>query len=208
MIHPDTRLETVSEDIGYGVFATNFIPRGTIVYIKDAMEICIPPGDPRLDDDSYRGLIDRYSYIEPGGDYVISWDIAKYMNHSCSSNTLSTGYGFEIAVYDIHPGEQITDDYGMLNIENSMPCACGSQNCRKSISGSDPEFMIPVWDERVSESLRDFSMVDQPLAALLDKKTKSLLMNYFKKPNQYRSVSTLFKMSPAQAMKKREILGV
>ena len=39
MLHPDTRLQFIDEDIGYGIFATNFIPAGTITYVKDALEI-------------------------------------------------------------------------------------------------------------------------------------------------------------------------
>ena len=38
MIHPNTRLGFVNEEIGYGVFATALIPKGTIVYVKDDLE--------------------------------------------------------------------------------------------------------------------------------------------------------------------------
>ncbi|MHC5084588.1 MAG: SET domain-containing protein, partial [Planctomycetota bacterium] len=34
MIHPDTELRKVNETIGYGVFATRHIPKGTILYVK------------------------------------------------------------------------------------------------------------------------------------------------------------------------------
>ena len=39
MIHPKTELRFVNDDIGYGVFATEFIPKGTILYVKDELEI-------------------------------------------------------------------------------------------------------------------------------------------------------------------------
>ena len=116
MLHPDTQLGVVSAEIGYGVFATALIPKGTIVYIKDPLEIEIGDDDPRLRDPEMLRIIERYSYIEPGGTRVLSWDLAKYMNHSCDPNSISTGYGFEIAARDIQKGEQITDEYGLLNI--------------------------------------------------------------------------------------------
>ena len=48
MLHPQTEIGAVSPDIGVGVFARAFIPKGTIVYIKDPLEISIADDDPRL----------------------------------------------------------------------------------------------------------------------------------------------------------------
>ena len=47
MLHPDTELRVVSADIGFGVFATALIPKGTIVYIKDPLEIEIGASNPQ-----------------------------------------------------------------------------------------------------------------------------------------------------------------
>jgi len=33
---------------------------------------------------------------------------------------MSTAYDFEIAVCEIHPGKQLTDDYGYLNVETRL----------------------------------------------------------------------------------------
>lgn len=35
MIHPDTELRFINPEIGYGVFATQFIPRGTITWVRE-----------------------------------------------------------------------------------------------------------------------------------------------------------------------------
>jgi hypothetical protein len=35
MIHPWTELRFINDSIGYGVFATQFIPKGTIVWALD-----------------------------------------------------------------------------------------------------------------------------------------------------------------------------
>ena len=41
MIHPDTNIKPVNEIIGTGVFATQLIPKGTIVVAKDQLNISI-----------------------------------------------------------------------------------------------------------------------------------------------------------------------
>ena len=39
MTHPKTKLRFVHDDIGYGVFDTELIPKGEILYVKDELEI-------------------------------------------------------------------------------------------------------------------------------------------------------------------------
>ena len=191
MLHPDTQLGVVSAEIGYGVFATALIPKGTIVYIKDPLEIEIGDDDPRLRDPEMLRIIERYSYIEPGGTRVLSWDLAKYMNHSCDPNSISTGYGFEIAARDIQKGEQITDEYGLLNIEKNMPCECGAGSCRGWVRQDDVERHGADWDARVREALGIYRDVAQPLEYLLDPSTRKQLHHYLKTGNGFLSVSQL-----------------
>jgi hypothetical protein len=38
MVHPHTELRFVSPQIGWGVFATRLIPRGTIVWALDSLD--------------------------------------------------------------------------------------------------------------------------------------------------------------------------
>jgi len=191
MLHPDTRLGVVSAEIGYGVFATALIPKGTIVYIKDPLEIEIGDDDARLQDPALLHIIERYSYIEPSGTRVLSWDLAKYMNHSCEPNTISTGYGFEIALRDILKGEQITDEYGLLNIEKNMPCGCGAAGCRNWVRQDDVERLGREWDARVREALADYACVPQPLEYLLDPATRKQLQHFLDTGNGFMSVSKL-----------------
>jgi len=54
MIHPHTEVRVVSPEIGLGVFATKFIPKGTIMYVIDEMELIYPDGHPLLTDEHYR----------------------------------------------------------------------------------------------------------------------------------------------------------
>lgn len=43
MIHPDSELLFVSPQIGLGVFATRFIPKGTITWVFDPLDQIVSP---------------------------------------------------------------------------------------------------------------------------------------------------------------------
>lgn len=137
MIHPKTELRFINDHVGYGVFAIDDIPEGTIVYVKDSLELVVTPTDYLLHSEEMKGVIEKYSYIDQHGNRIISWDFAKYVNHCCNCNTISTGYGFEMAIRDIKNGEQITDEYGIFNLTYPMEVSCGFENCRKVIKPDD-----------------------------------------------------------------------
>jgi hypothetical protein len=61
--------------------------------------------------------LDTYSFTNKNGEKVLCWDNGKFVNHSFKPSCFSTAYDFEIAIRDIHPGEELTDDYGYLNVE-------------------------------------------------------------------------------------------
>jgi hypothetical protein len=191
MIHPHTRTAHVNDLIGQGVFATTFIPKGTMTYVIDPLDIILPPDDPRINDPMTRDTVETYSYIGPDGCRIFSWDNARFVNHSCNPNTISTGYGFEIALRDIMPGEQITDDYGLFNITWKLHCNCGDPKCRKLVTADDPALMSMHWDHAVMQSLASFTSVEQPLMQYLDRKTHRALMLYLNTAKGYRSVRTL-----------------
>jgi len=86
MIHPNTELKFINPQIGHGVFATTFIPMGTIIYISDLLEIVIHRNNDILKIPSYSKIIEKYAHIDSHGNYIVSWDIAKYVNHCCNSN--------------------------------------------------------------------------------------------------------------------------
>lgn len=190
MIHPETQLRFISPDIGYGVFATAPIPKGTMVYVKDELEITIPPDSPLLQRPEYHKVITKYSYIE-NGLYIISWDIEKYVNHSCESNTLSTGYGFEIAVRDIEPEEELRDDYGMFNLDYEFECSCGSPRCRGTIAQRNSADHVDWWDTRLKAALAQFKAVKQPLMPYLDDETHKDVMTYLETGQGYQSIDAL-----------------
>lgn len=188
MIHPATELKHINSEIGYGVFATAFIPKGTIVYVKDSLEVVIAPNNPLLIDSQYQKTINHYSYIDENGNRIISWDIAKYVNHCCNFNTLSTGYGFEIAIRDIKKGEEITDEYGLFNVEEEMDLKCSFPQCRKKLAFNDIDTHFKEWDKLAQAAIQKIKHVDQPLLELVEIAIKESLLNYLKTGLKYKSV--------------------
>lgn len=191
MIHPDLELRFINDAIGSGIFAKKFIPAGTITYVKDSLEIEITPEDFQKHSNEMQEVIDKYSYIDERGIKIISWDIAKFVNHSCNCNTMSTGYGFEIAIRDIEEGEEMTDEYGLFNIEQDFTCMCGAPNCRASIKGDDIDTFHKPWDQKISKVLPKLFVNEQPLKKFLDPSTLSQLKAYLDNPGTYRSVQNL-----------------
>lgn len=188
MIHPKTELKFIDQHVGYGVFATEFIPEGSITYVKDSLELQISPTDYLLHSADMKASIDRFSYIDERGFRIVSWDFAKYVNHCCQCNTISTGYGFEIAIRDIQAGEQITDEYGIFNLDSEMDVHCGHGVCRKRIGPDDFDHYYQKWDERIKKSITKLFEVEQPLMPILDPNTRTELDAFFQAPESYKSV--------------------
>ncbi len=174
-----------------GIVATRHIPKGTVTYVKDEMEIVIAPGDPRLEDPNYKNIIETYTYTDRDGTRILSWDHAKYVNHCCQCNTMSTGYGFEIAIRDIEPKEEITDEYGLFNFDKPIELECEFTPCRKKVSGQDIDKYYRQWDEQVKGALNFYNQVDQPLASYLKSGVKQSLDEYLEQDKNYRSVLEL-----------------
>jgi hypothetical protein len=167
MIHPHSEVKYINDQIGFGVFATALIPKGTIVYAKDLYEIEVPQEEFKNLHPVLKESIEKYSYIDETGKRIVSWDIAKYVNHCCHSNTISTGYGFEIARRDIFPGEEITDDYGLFNLEYTMELSCNQKGCRGKVEAMDLDRYYQDWDKEIIDLLKLIGQMDQPLWTLL-----------------------------------------
>ena len=191
MIHPSTELRHIDAELGYGVFATRRLPKGTITYVWDPLEVEVFPDDPRLEEPALREPIERYSYIDSRGVRIMSWDHAKYVNHCCQCNTMSTAYGFEIAVRDIEAGEQITDEYGMFNLREPMKLRCSRGPCRGEVQAADLDRLCLVWDEQVQAALGVVELVEQPLWPLVDSVTTTAVERFARWGEGYRSVREL-----------------
>ena len=172
LIHPDSELRFVSAPIGFGVFATRLIPKGTITWVGDTLDQIISPEKLGTLPESLCLEVHKYSYLNGSGNRVLCWDHGRFVNHSCDASCLSPGFDFEIAVHDILPGEEITDDYGTLNLEEPFACLCGAADCRGQVLPDDPLRHAAEWDRRISAAFPAIDQVKQPLWDLVREKAE------------------------------------
>jgi hypothetical protein len=170
MMHPHTELRFINEAIGYGVFATQFIPKGTIIWILDELDQKFDPAYVATLDPIQHKWFQKYCYRDERGFYILCWDIARYVNHSFHANCIATPYKFELAIRDIHPGEELTDDYGYFNLDKPFYCFPEADTSRRVVLPDDLLRYYPQWDRQASEAMRDFSHVNQPLKHLIQRK--------------------------------------
>lgn len=168
MIHPRTELKYIDEVTGYGVVATDFIPKGTITWVLDELDREFKPSEIAKMDPVYQEILDTYTYRNNKGNFVLCWDHARFVNHSFRSSCFSTAYDFEIAIRDIYPGEQLTDDYGYLNLP--VPFKPADEGTKRKIVYPDdlPNF-YKVWDKKIVGGFKNIADVEQPLGDLLTK---------------------------------------
>jgi hypothetical protein len=176
MIHPHTELRFINEKIGYGVVATQFIPKGTITWALDKLDRIFSPTDIRNMEPVYQQIMDKYTYRNPQGNYVFCWDNARFINHSSNANCITTAYEFEVAIRDIQPGEELTDDYGYLNLEEPFEVLPEPGSNRTVVYPDDLIRYYPVWDEKLLSAFDVLLAVEQPLFSLLDKNVQEKAM--------------------------------
>jgi hypothetical protein len=172
MIHPNTELRFISPAIGYGVVATRLIPKGTITWVGDALDQMFAAVPNRVLPPILEEQLETYSFRDAQGRRILCWDHARYINHACNANCLSADFDFEVAIRDIHPGDELTDDYGTLNIEASFACLCGHSECRGIICGDDLLRYASKWDSAIHEVLPELAGVTQPLWPLVKEKKR------------------------------------
>jgi hypothetical protein len=170
MIHPDTELRFISDAIGYGVVAKKFIPKGTITWVQDELDQVFTPKRARRLSPLMQDYLETYCFTNAVGNKVLCWDNAKFVNHSFNSSCMSTAYDFEIAIRDIHPGEQLTDDYGYLNISEPFEVVDEGTE-RKVVYPDDILRYHEQWDDSIRESFGDIRSVNQPLRKFISEET-------------------------------------
>ena len=173
MIHPHAELAMVSPEIGLGLVARQFIPRGTLTWVHDPLDQVLPADFVARLPPLFAQLTVRFAYRNVRGDYVLAWDDTRFMNHSCQHNCALTPFGFEIAIADILPGEQLSNDYAMLNLEpdERLVCQCGLPPCRGLIGPADRASREAGWRAEIRTALACAGAVDQALQELLPAQT-------------------------------------
>jgi uncharacterized protein len=168
MIHPDTRLVVIDRKVGRGVVATRGIPRGTITWVLDDLDRVFTDAEVEAMPESYEALLDRWTYHDGTGT-VLCWDRARYMNHSCEPNCGGSEFGFELALRDIEPEEQLTNDYAtfQLHPRERIDCWCGAPSCRGVVTARDSPHVTDVVRRELRRAARAIGEVEQPLLRLL-----------------------------------------
>lgn len=177
MIHPHTELRFINEKIGYGIVALKPIPKGTITWALDKLDRILSPAQVRAMDELYQQVLDKYTYRNAEGNHILCWDNARFVNHSSHANCLTTAYEFEIAIRDIAPGEELTDDYGYLNLEEPFEVVPEKGSNRNIIYPDDLLRYYPEWDEKLLSAFPKITQVDQPLFQLLEKSIQEKVRN-------------------------------
>ena len=168
MIHQDTELRFISHEVGYGVVATRLIPKGTITWVMDRLDRVFTAEEIAAMDPLYAPILETYSFRDNKGNYILCWDNARYVNHSFYPSCISTAYDFELAVRDIRPGEELTDDYGFLNVTRPFQCLPERRCARKMVMPDDLLTYHERWDRKLASAFKRFTKVEQPLARFMD----------------------------------------
>ena len=103
---------------GIGLFSTAFIPKGTVTWrFMSGWDQLFTPAQITTLPEPAQGELRRYVYLDKrSGRYVFCLDNARFMNHTATANTEGVypedqPYGYDIALRDILPGEELTCDY-------------------------------------------------------------------------------------------------
>ena len=101
-----------SEIHGLGLIAHEYIPKGTIIWkLVPGFDVILLKNDfERLSENAKNQVIHYGFYDENQKRYILSADDDRFTNHSKNANSNFRGE-YAVAVRDILPGEEITDNY-------------------------------------------------------------------------------------------------
>lgn len=173
-----TSVRTVNEHIGLGVFAARPIPAGTVIWVEDAFDKRVPVEHFRTLPAYLRETVYHNAYIPFGQTYyLLVWDGAKYLNHSCEPNCLSLSPKVEVAVRNIAPGEQLSNHYSFFGLEpwESFECHCNTKSCQGEVEIQPDARLLRYHTKLVEAARKRAASVEQPLASALDEHELRLL---------------------------------
>lgn len=146
-----------------GVFAREFIPKGTIIYFE--CKKCRPWTKEEL---TSLSKIELHSVKERS--YPIKYCDKRlwYNNHSCNANTLDMNNRISIVVKDIKKGEEQTEDYRIFSrtgLYFKDGCKCGEKNCmgKTKFEQPIPKKLQKFWNKKINTALKHAPYVKQPL---------------------------------------------
>jgi SET domain-containing protein len=143
-VSPKVEARLLSDGVSFGVYATEFIPKGELILVW---------GGSIYTQEQFDQLNEKISSLSVQvneGLYLVPEKVgtADYVNHSCNPNAGLSDSISLVAMRDIEPGEQVCFDYAMTDSTpyDEFECQCGAPNCRGYITGND--WQIPELQER------------------------------------------------------------
>ena len=143
---------------GFGIFSTQFMPKGSVVYTGKQLVIPNEYAQFRLvldNQDSAEFILNTDTHsvqFTESQRWLYLFD--SFMNHSCDPNTIShqtkelkENNQYEtVALKDIFPGDEITCDYNLFEYDCHgkviEKCLCGFTNCVGRVAGY--RFLTPA----------------------------------------------------------------
>ncbi|MBO6935175.1 MAG: hypothetical protein JJ863_09365 [Deltaproteobacteria bacterium] len=163
MMHPATELFVRTDGVGVGVRATEALPLGTLLWVRDALDLVLEPNAIRRLAPALRAPVRRLGYRNARGQWIVCWDAGKHVNHSCDPTMRGVGHDAMVAVRAVRVGDEITCDYAECNLDETLSCLCGAPSCRGSIGGPIAEATWKRWQQEVEAAVARADHLPQPL---------------------------------------------
>ena len=98
---------------GIGLFADQFIPKGSIIWeFKKGFDVLVPKKDLKELSPAALEQFHHYAFFDNEYDmYILCSDDARFFNHSEKPNCDDSQSNVTVSLSDIHPGEEMTVDY-------------------------------------------------------------------------------------------------
>ena len=155
----DARLETRPSPIGgLGGFASAPIAAGETLLILGGTPQTQAEMEQMLADYIATGRYFNAMQVEEELHLHLEDVLPVPFNHSCDSNAWMADAVTVVARRDIRAGEEVTVDYALQTAQPvpllEMPCACGTPDCRRTITGDD--WRIPAVQTRYAGHFAPF----------------------------------------------------
>ncbi|QIL83055.1 SET domain-containing protein [Diaphorobacter sp. HDW4A] len=206
-IPPGRRIQTRRSGVhGKGVFALQDIAEGEVLieYVGEVIGWQEAqdrhPHDPKQPNHTFYFHVDEDRVIDAkhGG------NSARWINHSCDPNCFADeieGRIFITALRNIHAGEELNYDYGLIieerytpKLKAEYPCWCGSEDCRGTLlapkRGWAPKGMEPVKKNKKSEKSKPEAKSESKKIAKSEKKPEKKLEKKLEKKSDKPSDKT------------------
>jgi hypothetical protein len=125
---------------GKGVFASEFIPKDTLIWKLTETKKYTKNEWEKLPEE-----IKKDAYPDSNGNFVVATGKGESWNHSCDTNTWWTSDIELSARRDIQKDDELTYDYATTDVDETKRnddaydwvCNCGAKNCRKILHWND-----------------------------------------------------------------------